>query len=364
MTATRPISTTRLSKPSKPYCPPTTPDDLFDNTAGYDDETGVQLANGLTEDERRKAVSLYRLFNELWGLCIIVGDPGTGKDLFGNYITWQLKKFFPWKRVLRDEKPRPLYGAYAGLFNESVIQSDLAKMRSIAKGSTAVTIDGVMEKAADKWVQGSGSVLLKGSILYLTEYWRYVYRREPHAPMNKTMGAIHKVKRHLDNLCFGTVQMVEDLDRKTCLPWVDWKVTSTRSPSNPTGFAYYVQKVKYDKRLDVLVPLGSPFPIRFDAGKPRADLGDGKITIVKPKYQAQTEEEQIVLTVLNAGIDTYEEVVATIEDGGDMCEAEVLQTLKELKFRKSKRSVDFACVFSIFNSKSAPQIRSSLKLQE
>jgi len=48
MTATRPISTTRLSKPSKPYCPPTTPDDLFDNTAGYDDETGVQLANGLT----------------------------------------------------------------------------------------------------------------------------------------------------------------------------------------------------------------------------------------------------------------------------------------------------------------------------
>jgi hypothetical protein len=339
-------------------------DDLFDNSAGYDDETGVQLADGLTDSERQQAVSLYRLFNELWGLCIVVGDPGTGKDLFGNYISYKVKKFFPWKRILRDERPRPLFGPYAGLFNEDVIQKDLAKMRAIAKGESIVNIDNVMEKAADSWVQGAGEVLLKGSLLYLTEYWRYCYRREPHNPMNKTMGAIHKVKRHLDNLCIGTVQLVEDLDRKTSLPWVDWKVTCTHSVSNPTGFAYYVQKVKYDKRLDVLVPLGSPYPIMFDAGKPRSDLGDGKITIIKPKYRPMSDDEQVVLDAIRAGLDTYEEIVDFLETEGDLAEADVLRTLKELKFRKSKRVIDFACFFGLYNSKSAPNIKSALRVQE
>lgn len=362
MVASKPIKTVRKLDSVNTEMSP----DLFDTTEGYDDETGVRLADDLTDDERKQAVSLYRLFNELWGLCIVVGDPGTGKDTFGNYITWKLKRFFPWKRILRDEKPRPLYGAYGGLFNESVIQSDLAKMRQIAQGQKKKgdDTDAALEAVADKWVQGAGEVMLKGSVLYLTEYWRYCYRREPHAPMNKTMGAIHKVKRHLDNLTIGTAQLVEDLDRKTSLPWVDWKVTCTRSATNPTGFVDYVQKVKYDKRLDILTPIGKPFPIAFDAGRPRPDIGDGKIVVKKHRYIPQTEEERIVLTVLNAGIDTYDDLVKTLETDGDMTESEVLATVKELKFRKSKRVVDYDCVFGLFNSKSAPQVKSSVRVSD
>ncbi len=281
-------------------------ENLFDETAGYDDETGIRFASGLTDSEKQQATMLYRLFNELWGVCIVVGDPGTGKDLFGNYIAHKVKRYFPQKRILRDEKPRQLFGDYAGLFNEQVIADDLRQMRMIAKGKVTTEIDDMLEKAADKWVAESGEVLLKNSLLYLTELWRYCYNREPHNPMNKTMGAIFKVKRHLDCLTIGTVQLPTELDKKTCLPWVDWQVTCTRSTTNRTGFVYFVQRVKYDRRLDVLNRLGKPFPIAFDAGKPRPELGDGKIRLTKNGYKPESEEEAIVLKVLQAGIDTYD----------------------------------------------------------
>lgn len=339
-------------------------DDLYDETTGYDDESGVRLAPNLTPEERQQATRLYHLFNELWGVCIIVGDPGTGKDLFGNYLAYKIKRYFPWKRILRDEKPRKLFGEYAGLFNESVLREDLLRMTEVAKGVGSLRIDDVMEKAADDWVTKSGQVLLKNSLVYLTDLWKYCYNREPHNPMNKTMGAIFLVKRHLDCLVVGTVQLPSALDKKTCLPWVDWQVTCTRSATNKTGFAYYVQKVKYDPRLNILARIGSPFPIAFDAGKPRSELGDGKIVIRRQNYRPENEEERIVLDVVGAGVDTYEDIVALLETEGDMVEDEVLATLKELKFRKSKRAVDYPCYFGLYNSKNAQQIATRLRATE
>ena len=350
--------------------------DMFDNTAGYDDESGIRFAPGLTDIERKQATSLYRLFNGLWGVCIIKGDPGTGKDLFGNYLTYKLKKFFPHKRIVRDEKPRRLFGRYDGFFDEYTIVGDLKRMTAIAKGANGKEEedDGTednpevtgkrLERAADDWVKGAGKVLLKNSVTYLTEFWRYCYNREPHSPMNKTMGAIHKVKRHLDALVIGTTQLTEDLDRKTCKPWIDWRVTCTRSAVNKTGFTYFVEKVKYDKRLDILVPIGQPFPIRVDAGKPRGDMGDGKIVIIKPGYRPENEEERIILDVLHAGIDTYESLVNFMLVNGDMSENEILTTLKDLSFRPRKHVVDYPCYFRLYNSKSAPQLKTSLRIQE
>ncbi len=339
--------------------------DLFDNTVGYDDETGVRVADDLDADETRQAVTLYRLFNELWGVCIVVGKPGTGKDLFGNILTHKIKRFFPWKRVLRDERPRALFGSYAGLFNDKVLSDELKRMKAVAVGKKTKVAEGeAIEDAANKWVTGAGEVLLKNSVLYLTEYWRYCYNREPHAPMNKTMGAIHKTKRHLDCLILGTVQLPSELDKKTCLPWIDWKVTCNRSATNPTGFVYFVQKVFYDRRLDILSGIGRPFPLAFDAGRPRSYLGDGKIVVKKSRYYPENEEERVVMKVLNAGADTYEEVVNTLAMYGDMDEGEVLTTLKNLKFNKRKRAIDYPCFFGLYNSKSAPQIKSSLKVED
>lgn len=348
--------------------------ELFDESAGYEDETGIKFALGLTALDRRRATLLYRLFNELWGVCIVRGAPGSGKDLFGNYLSYMIKKFFPWKRILRDERPRKLYGPYAGLFNEDVLRNDLRTMRQIAKGEKKETSDektvygDALERAADDWVQGAGEVLLKNSLLYLTEYWRYCYNREPHNPMNKTMGAIHKVKRHLDCLILGTVQLPTELDKKTCLPWVDWEVTCTKSASNITGFVYYVQKVKYDRRLDILIPLGQPFPIPLDAGKPRSDLGDGKIVIRKRDYRPETEEERVILDVLKSGVDTYEGIVELLETEGDMTGREVSDTLKilglKLKGRKPKMVIDYPCYYKLYNSKSAPNLTTKVRMDD
>jgi len=339
-------------------------EELYDESAGYDDETGVRYAAGLTDIEKSQAVTLYRLFNELWGLCIVKGLPGAGKDVLGNYLAHKVGRLFPHKRIMRDERPRKLFGPYAGLFNELVLAEDLERMKTFAKGLKGYRAGEAIEKAADQWVTDRGEVLLKNSLLYLTEYSKYCYCREPHSPMNKTMGAIHKRYRHLDCLIVGTVQLVRDLDKFTCLPFVNWEVTCTRSSRNTTGFVYYIQKVRYSRRLDVLVPLGEPYQLPVDAGKPRSYLGDGKIRILKDNYKPASEEERIVSDVIKAGADTYEVLVDYIETHGDMTEGEILATLKELRFRKSKRSIIYPDYFGLFNSKSATEITTSLKVKE
>ena len=73
--------------------------------------------------------------------------------------------YFPWKRLLRDERPRELFGLYAGLFNEEVLHEDLAKVREVAVGLRTTEHDKALEKAADTWVTKKGVVLLKNSIL-------------------------------------------------------------------------------------------------------------------------------------------------------------------------------------------------------
>lgn len=351
--------------------------ELYDDTAGYEDETGIMFANGLSIEERKKATIFYRLFNELWGLIAVKGDPGMGKDVFGNYLQYNLKKWFPQKRILRDEKPRSLFGSYDGIFNDQVIAKDLEAMKNIAKGvkksESAKNFDGTysaaLEKAAEDWVLNTGEILLQNSVLYLTEFWRYCYNRDPHNPMNKIMGGIFKVKRHLDLLTIGTTQLIEDLDKKTALSWIDWRVTCTRSQSNTTYFTYLVSRVKYDKRKDLLLDLPyKPFPISVDAGKPRSDMGDGKIVIKKHNYKPQTEEERIILDVIKAGAEYYEEIVNFLEDEGDMEEYEILSTLKnlclKLPYKKPKYVIIYPCYYLIYNSKSSPQLESKIKLQD
>ena len=160
------------------------------------------------------------------------------------------------------------------------------------------------------------------------------------------------------------MQLPSELDKKTCLPWIDWRVTCTRSRTDSTRYAYFVEKVKYDRRLDILVPVGRPFAIPVDAGKPRSFIGDGRIVLRKPDYQPETEEERIVLDVLKAGIDRYEDLVELIETEGDMSEWEILTTIKQLGLKlpgtRPKFVIDYPCYYKLFNSKSAPQIRTTV----
>jgi len=342
-------------------------DDLFDDSAGYEDDTGIRLTPGLSERERKQATLLYRLFNELWGLCIIRGDPGAGKDTFLNWFLFTCKRFFPEKRILRDEKPRRLFGDYAGLFNEERIRDDLKQMRDAIKGVTIGQMDAVLEQAADKWAKSDGArVLLQDSVIGLTEFWKYVYNREPHNPMNKTMGGIHKMKRHFNTLIVGCTQLESDLDKKTCKPFIDWRVSCVRSRADSTRYTFILEKVKYDRRMDMIIPIGRPFAIPVDAGKPRHYIGDGRIVVKRYNYKPETADEKFILDGIKAGLDTYEGLVEFLDAEGDMSEFEVLSTLKELCLKLPRKRPKFViwypCIYHIFNSRSAPNLKTNVKV--
>lgn len=183
------------------------------------------------------------------------------------------------------------------------------------------------------------------------------------------MGGIFKEKRHIDTLIIGTTQLWSELDRKTCLPWVDWLVTCTRSKTDSTRFTYFVQKAAYDRERDRLQVVSRPFAIPVDAGKPRTYLGDGRIVIKKDWYRPETDEERIVLDVLKSGVvDTYEPLVDLLETEGDMSESETLATLKRLGLKlpgsRPKFVIGYPCYYGTFNSKSAPQIKANLKVED
>ena len=311
---------------------------------------------------------LYKLFTGLWGLVIVRGMPGMGKDTFLNWLLYNIKRFFPDKRVWRDEKPRELFGEYAGLFNRETLAEELAEIKAAAVGvKTDKRVDLALEKAADKWVGSEeAETMLMHSVVGLTEYWKYVYNREWFDPMNKTMGAIHKMARHLDTLVAGCTQIESDLDKKTCKPFVNWRVTCSRPNRYSSRYSFIVEKVSYNRWRDLIVPTSNPITIPVDAGKPRSFIGDGKIVIKKPDYKPETEEERIVLDVIRAGADNYEELVEFLETEGDMSEIETLETLKDLclyfEDKKPKFVIWYPCYYFIFNSRSLPQIDTRLKV--
>lgn len=344
--------------------------DLYDDSIGYDDEVAYVPPRNLSVEERRQALTLYKLFNGLWGLCIVRGAPGTGKDTFLNWFLSQAKRYYPGKRILRDEKPRRLFGHYDGMFNEARIKDDLDALRKSASGADKKEIDNILSANADAWAKSDrANALLSNSIVGLTEFWKYVYNRESLNPMNKTMGGIHKMKRHFPTLIIGCTQLVSDLDKNTCKPFIDWEVICTRSRVDTTRYTFLLEKVTYDKRRDVLIATSRPFPIYVDAGKPRSYLGDGKIKLKRPDYQPETEEENIVLTCIKAGINTYDDLVDYIENYGDMSEYEILRTLKDLALnleekegKRPKYVIDYPCDYKLFNSKSSPNLKTNIKV--
>jgi hypothetical protein len=350
-------------------------DDLFDMSSdGYGNSRGLQLSPSLSALERRQASQLYHMFNELWGLCIVCGPPGAGKDTFLNWFLYTCKKFFPQKRILRDEKPYPLFGKYAGLFNEARIKADLEQMRKVAIGSNGETeqdnrAESRLEKSADKWAKSDrAKVLLQDSIVGLTEYWKYVQTLNFMAPINKTMGAIHKMARHFNTLVIGCAQLESDLSRKTCKPFVNWRVSCSRSHVDTTRYSFLVQRVAYDHYRDRLTPVGRFQSIPVDAGKPRSDIGDGKIVIRNRNYTPQTPEEYIVIEAIKAGINDYKTLVAFLDAEGDISEMDTLLTLKDLCLKlpgkRPKFAIWYPCIYHIFNSQSAPNLTTRLKAEE
>lgn len=339
-------------------------EDLFDRTSGYDDEPDVQFDGSLPSWLLDEALMLYKKFNGLWGLAIFTGPPGAGKDTVGNYLSYILHKAFPATKLLRDEKPRELFGMYDGLFNRDVLNKELGNMQLMAKEGKSFQEKGILlEKAADEWVTSQGSVKLKNSILYLTEYWNYCYNRDPHNPMNKTMGAVHKVKRHFHTLILGTVQLTSDLDRFTCLPFVDWEIRCHKS-AYPGVCNYLMYRCQWDAARERLLRSAVPIYImRVDGAEPVDYLGE-PIKIIDEAYTGSKDENK-VLDAVRAGNNTWESLnidCRIVQRHGILKEEYLKENKRVLKetlrglYLMKPPVVVYGCWFRLFNSKSPVQI--------
>jgi len=337
---------------------------MYDYSSGYDSEPIIDINYEKSEWIISEALKYYHLFKTppsgLCGLAVLSGNVGHGKDVIANYVDWILKEAFPTKKIIRDETPRELFGEYTWfnkesdtpLFNQVSLKEDLDKMRDLVKGTkmTMKEREAILEQAADDWVSEKGNVMLKNSVLYLTEFWRYLNLREPFSLMNKTMGGIHRVKRHLDLFILGTIQLITDLDKRNALPFIDWRIICRMSANNPTGFIGYVFKFNYNHirgRIEM-----SPMPlttIKVDGAKPITELGE-PITIINDLYKGNRNEQRVI-DAIESGITTFEDLKTEVKFRKR--EISILSILKHLFVNKI---ITYGCAFKIYNSKSATSI--------
>jgi hypothetical protein len=328
--------------------------DLFDYSGGYESQPDIEIADNVSDWIRAEAIRFYNLFtippnNKLCGLAVGSGDVGQGKDLLFNYIDWVCNKAFTNKKILRDEKPRDIFGIYDGLFNPEVLDDTLVKMKELTKGNKIPisTRNALLDQMADEWVTENGAVMLRDSVLYLTEFWKYHDLRKPFNPMNNMLGGVHKLKRHFRILVLGTIQLITDLDKRRCLPFIDWRIICRRSQIVSTGFIGYVFKFSYNINNNRITMSNMPIDtIAVDGAKPVDEIGK-PFTILKPEYKGDRYEQKLI-DAIKSGVVTYADLKNEVKYKGKN-KPKLVKVIKRLFMQKV---IDYGCFFVIYNSQS------------
>lgn len=192
-----------------------------DEHDGMDD---FPLREGLRWRSRKQANEIYRPIAR--GTMLVTGERGSGKDLFA-FSTAFLNKYYFGRRILFDTPPRQAFGDYVP-FDAGVMMREINKMAKASgvEGITATNdqneYEEFIEEAVKDWaLEGEGYVLLKNSVLYLSELKRYCYKRNPHNKFNKFIGSINSIVRHLDMLVIGTHVYENEIDKYTYLQYAN-----------------------------------------------------------------------------------------------------------------------------------------------
>lgn len=213
------------------------------------------------------------------GLMLMFGMPGQGKGLVANMVAKKLNLYLG-KKVLRDDIPKRLFGPYT-LFNEDVLLDELERMSMIARGEavkkTMRSKNSITnaQNQISQWRTEKGDVLLKGSVLLLDEFWRYMHNRRPHNPMGILLGGIIKMWRHLDLMIIGIAQQKHELDQFSCLPYVTHEVRCEWVGRNTARYKVY--PVRYVGSRGVFEAIGESWGGLIDGNKPREWLNGGRL---------------------------------------------------------------------------------------
>ncbi len=246
----------------------------------------VTLNENLQEWEVQEAWKIIRWlkgagpFFGIAGVFLVSGPPRQGKGLFSNTLTWKILRYFKGKHCLRDDRPSELFGPYT-LFNEDTLVADVARMTEVSEQDIVRTARKAKDKAKlkeqiGKWQATAGEILLQNSIVLKDEFWKDVNKRRPMSPMNLLFGGLMKMWGHLDMMLIGVIQQYHDLDRFTCLPFVNLHAKCIWCTSMPNTTEVNLYHVQWSEARQALIPIDKrPIRIFVDGGAPRPEL-DGK----------------------------------------------------------------------------------------
>ncbi len=254
-------------------------ENLFDYTGDGDELYKDGLRPLLAEWEIDDAMKMKRFIR---GVMLVLGDPGSGKGLFGNTVAWKIKRYFAGRKALLDYKPRPAFGLYLP-FDEEFLHNELGKMAEFSKvkGELPNEIDRKDKKridtvkgVAEKWVTSKeAEVYLSNSVLVLEEFKRYMHNRRPMNPMGITIGHIITWWRHLDILILGMTPYKREIDAISCLPYVTHEVRCSWESSGTAG-RYSIYQTQWVSSKGVLRVSARPFTMRIDGAMEREVLGN------------------------------------------------------------------------------------------
>ena len=228
---------------------------------------------GLGYRERKEAEFLRTMAR---GVMLVTGQPGSGKDLFGNSVSWLNKYYFD-RRALLDFLPKKAYGKYTP-FNASVMMREIDKMAKKAgmenfQSSKDEGEGDFLKDETVRWAtEGEGELLLESAVLYLSELKRYCYNRNPHNPFNKFIGSICTVWRHLDLLVIGTHVQAHEIDRYSFLEYVTHRAKCSWSLSRPNTADVRVSRGAYIGVNNVYDVTAKDVIVHVDGKKPRRIL--------------------------------------------------------------------------------------------
>jgi hypothetical protein len=248
---------------------------ILQNKLEYEDDVDIvetlQIREELGWRERKEAEFLRTIGK---GVMLVTGNPGSGKDLFAVSISY-LNKYYFGRRVMLDFRPKIAFGEYS-LFNVKVMMQEIEKMAKEAQteGASDEETDKIVVNASEKFIERN-EVLFQGAVIYLSELKRYCYNRNPHNPVNKFVGSLCTVWRHLDCLIIGTHVQKHEIDRYSFLEYVTHWAKCSWSLTRPDTTDVTITRGAFIGASGVYDVAAKPIILHVDGGKSRSLL-EGK----------------------------------------------------------------------------------------
>lgn len=253
-------------------------EELYDFSPPPGDNEAPPLNDGLNDSEIEEAA----LYSQLrYGVILVTGEPGAGKDTFMHFLLWKLKTLFKGYKVMLDRKPRILFGSYIP-FNMEILENEL--QRSFEKsmtGKTHTELDFAkytgdikrkkkINSIIDNW-RDKNKALFDNTAIGLTELWRYFYNRRPNNIMNYTMQPLLKRYRHYHSLIIGTTPHENELDIKSYLSWVTHVAVCSQTRQKGLH-SITIHSGRSYLGNQVLTVASKPFTMYLDALQPKERL--------------------------------------------------------------------------------------------